>query len=222
MSTPAAPRARTYQVTKAAKAGQGNRNVWVIAAVVAVIVFAAIIAVALSQESDDGDTGVETADVTVTGDPLPNFQQGPDGANGMAAPVLEGTDIDGEAITIGDDGQPKVIGFFAHWCPHCQAEVPVIVDWIDEGNQPDDVAFYGVSTSVSAAQANYPPSAWFDEEGWTTPTMMDDATSTAHVAFGAGGFPYWVVVDADGNVVTRTSGEKTPEQITELFEAAQG
>jgi hypothetical protein len=52
--------------------------------------------------------------------------------------------------------------------------------------------------------------------------MMDDATSTAHVAFGAGGFPYWVVVDADGNVVTRTSGEKTPEQITELFEAAQG
>lgn len=221
MSTPATPRTRSSsQVAKAAKAGQGNRNVWVIVAVVAVVAFAAIIAVALSQESDGGDGGEETADVTITGDPLPDMTTNPEGAVGMAAPELEGTDLSGEPISITNDGRPKVIGFFAHWCPHCQNEVPVIVDWQEAGNQPDDVDFYGVSTNVTPARENYPPSAWFDEEDWTTPTMKDDGASSAYVSYGAGGFPYWVVVDAEGNVVTRTSGELGQEQITQLFEQA--
>lgn len=221
MSTPATPRARNAAVAKAAKAGQGSRNVWLIAAVVAVVVFAGIIAVALSQESDGGSSG-ETAEVTVTGDPLPLFDTDPTGADGTPAPELEGTSLDGDSIAITHDGRPKLIGFFAHWCPHCQNEVPVIVDWIDAGNLPDDVDFYGVSTSVNAARGNYPPSKWFDDEGWTIPTMKDSSASTAHLSFGAGGFPYWVVVDADGNVVTRTSGELSPDQITDLVEQARG
>jgi cytochrome c biogenesis protein CcmG, thiol:disulfide interchange protein DsbE len=221
MSTPASPRTRSSSpVAKAAKAGQGNRNVWVIVAVVAVVAFAAIIAVALSQESGSDDGAAETADVTVTGDALPDMTTDPEGAVGMAAPELEGTDLDGEPISITNDGQPKVIGFFAHWCPHCQNEVPVIVDWQEAGNQPDDVDFYGVSTNVTPARGNYPPSDWFDEEGWTTPTMKDDGASSAYVAFGAGGFPYWVAVGADGNVVARTSGELGADQITQLFEQA--
>ena len=221
MSTPATPRARNTQVAKAAKAGQGSRSIWVIVAVVAVVAFAAIIAVALSQESADDDA-TETAEVTVTGTALPLMDQDPTGADGMAAPELQGTDLDGEAISIGNDGRPKVIGFFAHWCPYCQAEVPVIVDWLEAGNQPDGVDFYGVSTSVNPGRDNYPPSSWFEEESWTVPTMKDDETSTAHLAYGAGGFPYWVVVGADGNVVTRTSGELSPEAITDLFTQAQG
>lgn len=222
MSTPATPRARSSQVAKAAKAGQGSRNVWVIAAVVAVVAFAAIIAIALSQESDSSSRGGETAEVTVTGEPLPLFDADPTAAQGSPAPELEGTSLDGDPISITNDGRAKLIGFFAHWCPHCQAEVPVIVDWIDDGNLPDDVDFYGVSTSVSAARGNYPPSKWFDDEGWTIPTMKDSSSSTAHLAFGAGGFPFWVVVDADGNVVTRTSGELSADQITGLVEQARG
>jgi len=223
MSTPATPRARNSQVAKASKAGQGNRNVWVIVAVIAVVAFAAIIAMALSQEADDGDeTSSETAEVTVTGSPLPDMGTDPEGAIGMPAPELEGTDLDGNPIAITNDGTPKVIGFFAHWCPHCQNEVPVIVDWQEAGNQPDGVDFYGVSTDVSASQANYPPSAWFDAEGWTTPTMKDDDANSALAAYGNGPFPYWVVVDADGNVVTRTSGELPEDQIAALFAQAAG
>lgn len=221
MSTPAAPRARSNQVTKAAQAGQGGRNVWVIVAVIAVVAFAAIIAVALSQESGSDDGASETAEVTVSGQPLPPMNNGPE-ANGMAAPELEGTDLAGDSISITNDGRPKVIGFFAHWCPHCQREVPVIVDWQEAGNQPDDVDFYGVSTSVSPGRDNYPPTAWFDDEDWTAPTMKDDEASSAYVAYGAGGFPYWVAVDADGNVVARVSGEQGPAAITALFDQARG
>ena len=118
-------------------------------------------------------------------------------------------------------GDPKVIAFLAHWCPHCQAEVPRLTAWADAGNAPDDVDIVAVSTNVSQVRPNFPPSDWLDEEGWPFPTMKDDALSSAHSAFGAGGFPYFVVVDADGNVVNRTSGELTEGQIEVLLEQAR-
>ena len=41
------------------------------------------------------------------------------------SPPSPASDFDGDDITIGaDDGTAKVILFVAHWCPHCQAEVP--------------------------------------------------------------------------------------------------
>jgi cytochrome c biogenesis protein CcmG, thiol:disulfide interchange protein DsbE len=223
MSTPATPRARNSQVAKAAKAGSGgSRNVWIIASVVAVIVFAAIIAVALSQESDEPDsTTGATAAVTVTGDSLTSYIDDPEGSIGDPAPELSGTSIEGEPLTIENDGRAKLVGFFAHWCPHCQREVPVLVDWIEQGNDPDDVDIYAVSTDVRPASGNYPPSAWFEEEGLDLPILKDDAGGAAHGAFGRGGFPYWVVVDADGNVVARQSGESTPEELTAMVELAR-
>jgi cytochrome c biogenesis protein CcmG/thiol:disulfide interchange protein DsbE len=220
-SRPPRPRTSSSSVAKAAKAGDGSKRIWLIAAVVAVVAFAGIIAVALSQESDGDDGGGETAAVTVTGDGLSGFQADPEGAIGQAAPELSGTSVDGEAITIENDGRPKVISFLAHWCPHCQAEVPLVVDWVEANGLPDDVDIVAVSTSVTPGRDNYPPSAWFEDEGWTIPTMKDDAVSTAHAAFGAGGFPYFVVVDADGNVVNRTSGRLAEGQFEALLEQAR-
>ncbi|MBK5221788.1 MAG: TlpA family protein disulfide reductase [Acidimicrobiia bacterium] len=220
MSTPRAPRPRNSAVAKAANAGNGSKNVWVIVAIVAVVAFAAVIAVALSQES--GGNSDETADVEVAGEGLPLQQVAPEGAIGATAPELSGTGLDGEPISIENDGRPKLIGFFAHWCPHCQAEVPVIVDWLDAGGKPDDVDFYGVSTSVDRTRPNYPPSNWFEDEGWSSPTLIDSSASAAHMAFGAGNFPYWVVVDADGKVVNATSGELGADALTALAEQARG
>ena len=219
-SRPPRPRTSSSSVAKAAKAGDGSKRIWLIAAVVAVVAFAGIIAVALSQESDD-DGGDETAAVTVTGDALSGFQADPEGAIGQPAPELSGTSVDGESITIENDGRPKVISFLAHWCPHCQAEVPLVADWVEANGLPDDVDVVAVSTSVNPGRDNYPPSAWFEDEGWTIPTMKDDAVSTAHAAFGAGGFPYFVVVDADGNVVNRTSGRLAEGQFEALLEQAR-
>lgn len=183
-----------------------------------------VIAIAISAVSGGTSDEEVYGQVTAEGQNLPPFggDAANDDARGQTAPTLTATNPDGSTVTIGPDGRPKVVLVMAHWCPHCQNEVPVIVDWIDAGNLPDDVDFYGVSTSVNAARGNYPPSKWFDDEGWTIPTMKDSSASTAHLSFGAGGFPYWVVVDADGNVVTRTSGELSPDQITDLVEQARG
>ena len=61
------------------------------------------------------------------------------------------------------------IWFVAHWCPHCQAEVPRIVALAEQGRLPEGVDVAAVSTAVDATAPNYPPSAWLDRVGWPFP-----------------------------------------------------
>ena len=50
----------------------------------------------------------------------------------------------GCAVSIEADGRPKIVVFLAHWCPHCQAEVPRLVDWFGENGVPDDVDYANI------------------------------------------------------------------------------
>jgi thiol-disulfide isomerase/thioredoxin len=223
MTSTRAPRARSTSVARAAQAGESSRKVWIIVAVVLVVAFAAVMAIALAQEdTSSGARGEQTADVTITGDPLPLLPQGaPSAAVGMPAPQLSGTSLTGDPIAIGDDGRPKVIGFFTHWCPACQAEVPVVSEWWNAGEAPDDVDFVAVSTGVDPSRVNYPPSAWFDREEWNVPTLLDDRASTAALSFGLSAYPYWVVVDGDGLVVDQLSGQLGVAEILRLMDRAR-
>ena len=53
-------------------------------------------------------------------------------------PRWTGQSFDGTPLAINPgDGKPKLVVFVAHWCPHCQAEVPrVLVQWMASGAQP--------------------------------------------------------------------------------------
>jgi thiol-disulfide isomerase/thioredoxin len=210
-------------VHKAAKAGDGGKKIWIISAVVLVVALAGVMAVALASEDSASDVRAgQTADVTVDGDPLPlNSADNPTLAVGSPAPTLSGTSLTGEPMTIGNDGRPKVIGFFTHWCEFCQAEVPEVSEWWNAGNAPDDVDIVAVNTSVNSARANYPPSAWYERENWDIPTLLDDPGDTAAFSYGLSGYPYWVVVDADGNVVARQSGQIGIPQFEALIDRAR-
>jgi thiol-disulfide isomerase/thioredoxin len=192
---------------------------------IALLAIAAVV-VGLAAGGDDDEAGVttepvESAAVEVDGDALAPFAKaGEDIARGVAAPTLTGETFGGASITIPGDG-PAIVVFLAHWCPHCQREVPVIVDWLAENGSPDGVAMYGVATEIDPSQPNYPPSAWLAREHWDVPTLVDDRESSAAVAYGLSAFPYFVVLDADGDVVTRTSGELTIEQLEQLVVAAR-
>lgn len=212
MSSTRAPRSRSSAVSKAANAGNSSRTVWIVLAGLLVVGFTVIMAIALAQE-DRPDAGEQTAAVTVSGEPLARFT---DGGEAGPAPEVSGTALGGGPLEITNDGRPKVIGFFAHWCPHCQAEVPRIQDWVDDGNLPEDVDLYAVSTGVQADGANYPPSKWLDREGWTGDILLDDPDGTAANAWGLTGYPYLVFVDSDGKVTRRASGELPIEDFAEL------
>ncbi len=185
------------------------------------VVLAAIVAVALgiallaSGGDDDGagtaaDTAsgelLATAGITVGGDQLPPYDaEGDDPAVGTAAPTLEGVDPTGQGTTVEYD-QPTLVAFLAHWCPHCQAELPELVTLAEEGAL-DGMDAVIVLTGTDEAAPNYPPAAWLEREGWDGRVVLDDDGSPAAAAFGLTSYPYLVLVDADGEVIARNAGE---------------
>lgn len=154
------------------------------------------------------DDSIGFRPVEVTGTPLPllNPEAG-DPTVGLLAPTAAGTDWNDNQTTIEADGRSKIIVFLAHWCPHCQAEVPVVQSWLDSGNLPDDVDMYSVTTSTDRLRPNWPPQDWLEEEGWTVPVIMDDQIGTVAASYGMSGTPFYVVLDGENNVVVRASGE---------------
>jgi thioredoxin-related protein len=50
--------------------------------------------------------------------------------------------------------------------------------------------------------------------------MADDGDSSAAAAFGLQSYPYFVVLDSSGRVVTRASGEITHDQFDALLQSA--
>jgi hypothetical protein len=84
---------------------------------------------------------------------------------------------------------------------------------------PAGVSIVGISTAIDPVRPNYPPSAWFDREGWTQPTLTDDANSTALRALGVNSFPGFVFVAADGTVAQRITGDIGVEQLTQILES---
>lgn len=201
----------------------GRSTSSIVLAVVGVLVVVGIFAVVLtSGEEGVSDAEAITGTVSVTGDPLPALEGEPDPAVGTAAPVVAGEDFDGAPITIGPDGRAKAIVFLAHWCPHCQAEVPVIQEWLDTQGAPSGVDLYSVATSIEPSQPNYPPDTWLEREGWTPPVLVDDGDNTAAQAFGLTVFPFFVFVDAEGTVTARATGELTIEQLESYLATTGG
>lgn len=198
------------------QAVSARRWPWIGAA--AVVALALVAAVVLSGGADDDRDGeartgpggttvvAESAPVAITGSALPALGQGADRALGMTAPTVVGTSFDGSAMQL-KPGRPTLVLFLAHWCPHCQAEVPVLVEHMDDEGVPSGVDVIAVATSTTPDRPNYPPSAWLEEEGWPTPVLLDSTKGEVAAAFGLPGFPFIVALDASGKVVARQSGE---------------
>ncbi|MEO1055352.1 MAG: TlpA disulfide reductase family protein, partial [Actinomycetota bacterium] len=165
----------------------------------------------------DGELVVvgETRPVVIAGDPLPPLEDGAaDPAIGASAPVLTGEGFDGTPITIGgpSDG-PTMVVYLAHWCPHCNDEIPELIALAERGDIPADLNVVAVSTGVREGEANYPPSEWLVDRAWPWDVMADDPDATAFLVSGGSSFPYVMILDADGNVVARASGSRGADEI---------
>ena len=121
-------------------------------------------------------------------------------------------------MAIVHDGRPKLVLFVAHWCPHCQREVPALASWLRSNGKPPGVYLYAVATGTTSDRPNYPPSAWLQREGWTVTTIADDGNETAADAFGLSAYPFFVAVDGSGKVVARASGELSISSLQTLLD----
>jgi thiol-disulfide isomerase/thioredoxin len=195
---------------------------WILGIGAVIIVVAAIAAVVLSQAPPSTTTSSSTlppstaSTVIDEATSLPLFASSTgDPAIGKPIPEVDGVSFDGSPVAIAADGRPKILLFLAHWCPHCQLEVPVVEAWLDDGKLPSSMDLISIATSIDPNAPNYPPDAWLEREGWSPPVLVDADRSIA-ASYGLSAFPYWVAVDADGEVVWRGTGELSAESLDAL------
>jgi len=220
MTTPTTRSRGMPRRTTPVPSGRGQTPLLVGIGVLGLVIVAAIVAIALGGNTSGGLAEPARAGVGVSGTALPALTDpAADTAVGQGLPSLTGTDLSGEPISIGPGDGPVAIVLLAHWCSHCQAEVPVIVDYLASTGMPEGVRLVALSTSIDAARPNYPPSSWLEREGWTVPTLVDDASSRGLAALGMSSFPGFVFVDGDGRVVQRYTGEMPAEAFDQVVRA---
>jgi thiol-disulfide isomerase/thioredoxin len=190
-----------------------------LAALTGVALAAALVVSLTGSEIGSTSTTSETAFAEIIGPALPDLSQ-PDTAVGLRIPDISAQTFAGDRLRISaDDGTARLYGFFAHWCPHCQAELPRTTAWLETNDLPDGVEVVAVSTAVESTAGNFPPSEWFAREAWPAVVVVDDAAGSLASGFGLTGFPYWVAADSNGKVVARVSGELSIEQFEMLVDA---
>jgi cytochrome c biogenesis protein CcmG, thiol:disulfide interchange protein DsbE len=192
----------------ARKAEQQRRIRIVLGAILAVAVVVGIAYLSIGELGSRVTLEEVEGDPTIEGDALPAAPDDPnaDPAVGAPAPIVRGADFDGTPVAIGEPGRPQLVMFLASWCPVCQDELPEVVEWQAAGGVPDGVDLVAVSTGLDPQRPEWPPNEWFDREGWTGPTLVDDGDGSVAQAYGLRATPYWVVLDADGAPVARISG----------------
>jgi thiol-disulfide isomerase/thioredoxin len=196
-----------------------HRRFWWIAIAALVVVGGVSVAIASGGGGNSSGKLEIAKSVKVEGTALPVLTNpASDPAVGKAAPGLSGQDFSRRPVTVGSDGKPHVLVFVAHWCPHCQAEVPRIVA-MERAGQTSGVPVTAVATGTNENAPNYPPSAWLKDVGWPYPVLVDTSSETAARAYGLAAYPYLVFVDANGKVGARVSGEIAPADLQRMFSA---
>ena len=207
----------------------------VVGGIVVAVIVAFVIAMVTGGGSDSAGSSTSTAGgsvdpgasgenqpVVVDGqilDPLP--ESGADLSIGADAPGLSGSAFDGSPVSVTPgDGKEYMVVFLAHWCPHCNREVPRLIEWKASGAIPEGLTIVGVSTAVASDRPNYPPSQWVVDKGWPWPVMADSENMEAAEAYGVSGFPFFTIVGGDGKVKLRASGEVEVADLTRMVNEA--
>ena len=219
---------------KKKKASSGDSMRTILYVVLVVVGIAGAVALGTSGGSSDTTTdtvvtvpgGVQPAEyqkVSSTGGMLaPLSESGADTETGKSVAVLKGYDLQGRPVTIDPAGEGKatMVVFLAHWCPHCNREIPVLNKWRESGEVPTGLRVVGITTGSKADQANWPPSKWMTAMKWPFEVMADSEAQEAAAAYGVAGYPFIAFVGANGKITARTSGEIPVEQLQIYANAA--
>jgi thiol-disulfide isomerase/thioredoxin len=132
-------------------------------------------------------------------------------SNRIAAPALSGMTLTGKNYTF-NGGQVAVVNVWASWCAPCRAEAPTLAALSEKYT---DVAFIGILTRDNPATAE----AFVRRFALPYPTLINDSVLIGfRKSLPANAIPSTVVIDKNGNVAARISGEITFASLSEIIE----
>jgi thiol-disulfide isomerase/thioredoxin len=133
-----------------------------------------------------------------------------DSADRKAAPALSGMTLSGKTF-IFNPGQVAVVNVWASWCSPCRAEIPILIEL---AKQYPEVQFLGILTRDNPATAE----AFARRFAIPYPTFIDDSLLIGFKgSLPANAIPSTVIIDKNGNVAARISGEVTLTSLSKLI-----
>jgi thiol-disulfide isomerase/thioredoxin len=127
-----------------------------------------------------------------------------------AAPELSGMTLSGKEF-IFNPGQVAVVNVWASWCSPCRAEIPTLIELSE---QYPEVQFMGILTRDNPATAE----AFARRFAIPYPTFIDDSLLIGFKgSLPANAIPSTVLLDKNGNVAARISGEVTLTYLSKLI-----
>lgn len=122
-------------------------------------------------------------------------------------PKLTLNDINGNAVqvdSIGNNGTPVIIDFFATWCKPCNRELSAIAEVYEEWQKETGVRV--VAISIDQAQNIHKVKPLVEENAWPYELVLLDPNSELKRALGIQMIPYTLIIDGKGNVVYKHNG----------------
>ncbi len=139
-------------------------------------------------------------------------------AEGLAIAAIEGDEYySDETLTIIPDGETATVWLvWAHWCPHCQNDLPVLQDvWVTAAPDLPHVQIVTITTAIDESRGN-PLIPYLEASQFAFPVLVDTDGSLA-AKLGTNAFPFWVITGPDGRVILRRPGALGPDQIQGLL-----
>ena len=162
----------------------------------------------LTLTSCSGGGSSSTQESFVSGSGAVTLIKSPDR---IQAPVLAGMTLSGTNYSDGF-GRVTVVNVWASWCAPCRAEIPTLIAL---SKKYSEVTFIGILTRDN------PPTAEAFQRRFKIPypTLIDDAILLGFKgSLAANAIPSTVVIDRNGKVAGRISGEVTVAALSELIE----
>lgn len=132
-------------------------------------------------------------------------------ADRKAAPAISGPTLDGGSFTA-SAGKVLVLNVWASWCSPCRAEAPALQEL---SMKHPEVQFLGVLTRDSLVAAR----AFVERFGIQYPSLVDDAILLKfHGQLTPNAIPTTLIIDTQGRIAARVSGEVTYSALEDLIE----
>ena len=168
------------------------------------LLFTALI---LTGCTSDNGTTLQNENAFISGNGISLFLEKEDR---KSAPKISGPTLDSKMLTL-ESNRVTVINVWASWCAPCRAEAPVLQEF--SVNYPD-VQFAGILTRDNLSSAK----AFYENFNLTYPTFIDDSLLIGFKGtLPANAIPSTVLLDKNGNVAARISGEVTLTSLSKLI-----
>lgn len=125
-------------------------------------------------------------------------------------------DYDTAPVTLSQwKGTPTLLNFFTTWCPWCVKEMPDFLELQRAYGDNLRVVLVHIPSGEDEATAR----AFIEEQGLTELGFVEDNGFFAYM-YSVSGFPYTVVIDAEGYLSSTHVGKMEPDVMRQAVEAA--